>query len=82
MTERFEYRATSQSIIDHLTGFVYGGNKKVCDLLNEQNERADRNAEKCWDAISELEKFNKVMLKYEISDVEKLDRILFERTVW
>ena len=42
---RFVYNGTSQMIRDELTGFTYFGNKEICDLLNQLNNRADRNAE-------------------------------------
>ena len=75
MTKRFEYRRSSQSIIDNASGYIYHGDKKTCDLLNEVNDRADRNAEL-------LEPFMLVMAKYEIDSVDKLDRVLMEQRVW
>lgn len=75
MTKRFEYRRVSQSIIDNLTGYIYQGNRKTCNLLNELNDRADRNAEL-------LDPFLLVMAKYEIDSIEKLDRVLLEQRVW
>ena len=46
MTEkRFKYCRTSQIIKDDLTGYTYYGNKEICDLLNQINNRADKNAE-------------------------------------
>ena len=75
MSKRFEYRRTSQSIIDNLTGYIYQGDKKTCDLLNQVNDRADRNAEL-------LDPFMSLMRKYEIDSIEKLDRVLMEQRVW
>lgn len=75
MDKRFEYRRSSQSIIDNMSGYIYQGDKKTCDLLNEINNRADRNAEL-------LEPFMLVMAKYEIDSVDKLDRVLMEQRVW
>ena len=51
---RFKYYPTSQMIIDDLTGYRYQGNQEVCDLLNEVNDRADKNAEKYWDLKNEV----------------------------
>lgn len=73
--KRFEYRRTSQSIIDNLSGYIYQGDKKTCDLLNQVNDRADRNAEL-------LDPFIALMRKYEIDSIEKLDKVLLEQRVW
>ena len=75
MTKRFIYNRTSQMITDDLTGFTYHGNKKVCELLNQESDRADRNAELLY-------AYEKLMRKYEIDSVAKLDRILLEQRVW
>ena len=75
MTKRFIYNRTSQMITDDLTGFTYHRNKKVCDLLNQESDRADRNAELYCP-------FKLLMRKYGIESIEKLDRILFEQKVW
>lgn len=72
---RFKYRRTSQSIVDNLTGYIYQGDKKTCDLLNQVNDRADRNAEL-------LDPFIALMRKYEIDSIGKLDKILMEQRVW
>ena len=94
--KRFKYNSTSQQITDSLTGYRYYGNKQVTDLLNEVNERADKNAEKYTDLLQDyhhimvsneimkerLRAFDKVMRKYHIDNVEKLDRVLFEQRVW
>ena len=76
-------------IIDNLTGFHYQGNKEICDLLNDLNDKADMNLEICDKVIMEkkiLEQYNfdvlKIMKKYEIENLEKLDQILFEQKVW
>ena len=76
-------------IIDNLTGFHYQGNKEICDLLNDESDRADRNIEICDKIIMEkkiLEQFNfdvlKIMKKYEIENLEKLDQILFYPKKW
>lgn len=75
MAKRFRYNSTSQMITDNLTGYTYSGNKKVCDLLNQVSDRADRNAELYYP-------FQQLMKKYEIDSVAKLDRILMEQRVW
>ena len=75
MTKKYTYNRTSQMITDNLTGFTYHGNKKVCDLLNQESDRADRNAELYYP-------FKLLMRKYGIESIDKLDRILFEQKVW
>ena len=62
-------------ITDNLTGYTYRGNKKICDLLNQESDRADRNAEL-------LDPFLSLMKKYEIDSVAKLDQMLMEQKVW
>ena len=45
-TERFKYCEDSQYIVDKLTGYNYPCNsKELADLLNQLNNRADKNAE-------------------------------------
>ena len=89
MSKRFKYYRQSQMIIDNLTGFHYQGNKEICDLLNDESDRADRNIEICDKVIMEkkiLEQYNfdvlKIMKKYEIENLEKLDQILFQQKKW
>ena len=89
MSERFKYYRQSQMIIDNLTGFHYQGNKEICDLLNDLNDKADRNLEICDKVIMEkkiLEQYNfdviKILKKYEIENLEKLDQILFQQKKW
>ena len=62
-------------ITDDLTGKTYDGNNKVCKLLNEQSDRADKIAEEYYP-------YKLLMQKYGITSVEKLDKILFENGVW
>lgn len=72
MTEkRFKYCGTSQIIKDNLTGYTYYGNKKICDLLNQINDRADRNAEKIeeYKNIVEMLKTNNQKLKLRLKDL-------------
>ena len=73
--KRFRYFEATGQIIDGLTGFRYYGNQKLCDLLNDLNDRADRNAVVVFDV-------EKILRKHEISSLEKLDQILFEQRVW
>ena len=89
MSKRFKYYRQSQMIIDNLTGFHYQGNKEICDLLNDESDRADMNLEICDKVIMEkkiLEQYNfdvlKIMKKYEIENLEKLDQILFHQKKW
>ena len=94
MTKRFEYREFSQSIYDNLTGKIYDGNQKTCDLLNAENDRADRNAELNTDEnLLNLrwqrdiykhfsDEVLKLMSKYEISTLAKLDQMLFNQKKW
>ena len=89
MSKRFKYYRQSQMIVDNLTGFHYQGNKEICDLLNDESDRADRNIEICDKVIMEkkiLEQYNfdvlKIMKKYEIENLEKLDQILFHQKKW
>ena len=89
MSKRFKYYRQSQMIIDNLTGCHYQGNKKICDLLNKESDRADMNLEICDRIVMEkkiLEQYNfdvlKIMKKYEIENLEKLDQILFHQKKW
>ena len=81
--------------IDDVTGEVYHlSMDNVLELLNKESERADKNAELCTDeGLLKLEwqrgiyeNFSKETLKildkYEINSLKKLDRILFEQRVW
>ena len=67
--KRFKYYATSQMIIDNLTGKHYHGNKQVCDLLNDENDRADRIAEKYYDLLYGESKDYKKYLGEENKDL-------------
>lgn len=89
MSKRFKYYRQSQMIVDNLTGFHYQGNKEICDLLNDESDRADMNLEICDRIVMEkkiLEQYNfdvlKIMKKYEIENLEKLDQILFHQKKW
>ena len=89
MSKRFKYYRQSQMIVDNMTGFHYQGNKEICDLLNDESDRADMNLEICDRIVMEkkiLEQYNfdvlKIMKKYEIENLEKLDQILFHQKKW
>jgi len=77
--KRFRYNSTSQMITDELTGYTYYGNKKVCDLLNSLNDDADEKIAKLYDENMEVKK---ILQKYGIKNLEKLDKMLFEQKVW
>lgn len=67
MTEkRFTEIISTQKIVDNVTGREYDGLVED-DLLHLMNELAD---------------VEKILRKYEISSLEKLDQILFEQRVW
>ena len=89
MSRRFKYYSQSQMIIDNITGFHYHANKEICELLNQLNDKAEMNLEICDKVIMEkkiLEQYNfdvlKIMKKYEIENLEKLDQILFHQKKW
>ena len=89
MSDRFTYNYFSMSIRDEQTGYIYSDLEKICTLMNQLNERADRNAE-----VSDLERLEnvvyrnfvknvlKILNKYGIEDLEKLDKVLFNQRVW
>ena len=87
MTEkRFRYSGTTQIITDNLTGYTYYGNQKVCDLLNSLNDDADEKIKELMDIVFDNKKYiyqvKKLLRKYEIDNLEKLDRVLFEQEKW
>lgn len=54
--ERFQYHPHSQEIVDNLTGFTYHcNNRKLVELLNKVNTRADLNAERYWNLRKQLD---------------------------
>lgn len=73
--KRFHYYANSQMIIDNLTGEHYVGNSKICRLLNQESDRADRNVEMFDDWF-------RVLRKYGVTSPAKLDQILMNERVW
>ena len=64
--KRFSEIISTQKIVDNVTGREYDGLVED-DLLHLMNELAD---------------VEKILRKYEISSLEKLDQILFEQRVW
>lgn len=95
MTDRFTEVISTQIIIDNVTGEQYQAvvDDEFLKLINDINRRADRNAELLDMDKMELKQLNEIYLhtvkrvnkllkKYEIDNLEKLDRILFERGVW
>ena len=77
--KRFEQIMWNSKIVDRVTGKEYTEeefyNGEVLDLMNDMNDRADRNAEEYSD-------LKKVMNKFGIQSAEKLEKILFEKGVW
>lgn len=76
---RFKDLDWGYAVEDTVTGKRYTEydfhNGEVTKLLNDVNDRADRNAEKYL-------AFLKVLDKYDIGTVEKLDQVLFNQRVW
>ena len=91
---RFKYFKHTQMITDSVTGYTYNGNQEICDLLNELSERGDRIIESF--TTEELIKLKwqrdiyknfsdevmKILNKYEINSLAKLDLMLMEQEVW
>lgn len=89
MSNRFTYNYFSMSIRDEQTGYIYSDLEKICTLMNQLNERADRNVELCDCEKSKnivyknfVDDVMKILNKYGIKDLEKLDQILFNQRVW
>lgn len=94
MDKRFHYYPFSGEIIDEVTGKHYYGNGEICKLLNQESDRADRNAEMNTD--EELLKLRwekdiyknfcdetiKILTRHNVSDLSKLDHILFYARKW
>lgn len=62
-------------VYDELTDRTYSTHRKLCELLNKENDRANRNVEQ-YDDVA------RILTKYGIRDLEKLDQILFQQKVW
>ena len=85
---RFTEIVSTERIRDNVTGREYHGlvDDEFLELINKESERADRNAElldvDCVAQYNYCKKVRRIMRKYEIDNLEKLDRILFEKGVW
>lgn len=62
-------------VIDNSSGEIYRSHQNLCKLLNAVNDRADRNAD-------ELLEYKKLMMKYGINNIDKLDQVLFNQRIW
>ena len=87
--KRFDYRPFSQCIYDRMTGKFYQGNEKTCNLMNDLDDWGSKNVERYFELLSsggvdpdEYLKFIKLMKKYEVSSIDKLDQMLMEQKVW
>lgn len=49
MEKRFEYRKFTDTIYDNLTGKHHRTKRDIVKLLNQVDDRANRNAELYWD---------------------------------
>lgn len=85
MTDRFTLTPVF-NVKDNLTGREYDVGLKeyreVCELLNDLNSRADRNAELFFIANKIVMEVQRILDKYEIDGLKKLDQILMEQRVW
>lgn len=65
--KRFRYSPFSRCIADDLTGFIYADMGKICELLNNMNEKKDRLAEECYEQkffdVEELKLIRNILLE-------------------
>ena len=85
MTDRFTLTPVF-NVLDNRTGREYDVGlkeyKEVCILLNELDNVAERN-ERLFDiANSIVVEVQRILDKYEIESLEKLDQVLMEQRVW
>lgn len=92
--KRFRYFKNSQMIKDSLTGYTYVGDEETCELMNRLSERGDKILESFMtEEILKLkwqkdiyknfsDEALRVLNKYEIKSLEKLDQMLMEQRVW
>lgn len=77
--KRFEFNSFNQDIYDNLTGKRYHTLSKITRLLNQESDRADKNAER-FDDYLEYEHIAKrvqnIMYKYQVVDLDELDKIV------
>lgn len=83
MNERFEFRSFNQTIFDNLTGENYHTLSKITKLLNQEDERANKNAERFDEYMYEyyamkstLKRYDVLMEKYGIISFEELENII------
>lgn len=70
-------------IRDNLTGKRYSKLNEIVSLLNTVSDRADRNAELLdVDTVAYYKSVEKILAKYEIDSIEKLDLMLMQQRVW
>lgn len=108
--DRFRYIPTLKCIVDTANGSRYSGDRSVCILLNQINNKADDNMEKYHEVVMQsarcvyekamIKKMSaeaqeiaietlrenieiwKILKKYNIDSLEKLDRVLFNERVY
>lgn len=93
--KRFELICGASCIKDNMSGVIYedfnpvgAGTDihKICELLNKINDRADRNAElldiDCVAQYHYCQEVQRILRKYGIDSLEKLDLCLMEQRVW
>ena len=78
---------------EYKVDIVHNHPYELCNLLNEVNDRADRNAELVdmgkIDMLFQIDRYktiveelDRILRKYEIDSLEKLDLVLMEQKVW
>lgn len=91
--KRFTETLSTGIVTDHITGKEYKCEMRIDDdlltLLNElheENQKLQNELEsyKSGNVVLKktLDKYEKVMRKYELDSVEKLDQVLREQRVW
>lgn len=77
------FQITFGGIFDNLTGETLTTKREVAEVLNNVNDRADRNAELLdIDTVCYYHAVQKILKKYNIDSLEKLDLVLFHQRVW
>lgn len=74
--ERFEYDSFNESIYDNLTDKHYRRLPKITKLLNQQDERANKNAERLDDYLeyeSTVKQLEIIMNRYSVDDFDELE---------
>lgn len=91
--KRFDFDPSGVYIVDKINGNNFDFSDELLDLMNRLNDRADRNAE-----LVDMEKIEliyqrdmyqdftnkvcKIMDKYGIDSLKKLDLVLFHQRLW